>query len=600
MKNHQTSDSKIPKNNDPDIIEIKGHNINPVDLSSDPDYPKLLEHYQNAEFDLCKMFVDKLEKRYPDNPELLKFKEDLEIKLSLKTMAVESKKRGKRKKRRVTLNMSIFTIFGTIVVLIAFFLSYDYLTTDISASRLDEQATQLTSLNNQAEQLLAIGKPQTAGEVIERMKLINPDFENLPELTVRTEELLKLEAKYQSALSFVAENKHTEALQLFKEIQTDKQGMWDVSQQISSIETILQIEKYLAEGNTASQEENWDLVISAYENALLLDPKLDDPLMREQMLKGYLNKIISMLQDEKTAIEDVEQAEQYYRKAVALIPQNKEFANERGNLEELSSNLLEQKYSHTAKAMLADKNQTVSSIAKAVSYIRKAANIKPKNTVLQQEVKNAEYYQIAFKNFIEMNWEQAITNLNQISSVDSNYANGNASLLLFNAYYELGKQYSSVGLYLDAINKLEQAEILAWHDSSNLIKLFQVQVILGDTFGKLNDYENAVSYYQYALNAIQVNNRLINFPAIATKLAEANVLAAYGNYEDAFKAFQEVLKGIDVVYSVSEIEISDGACLAFFANENLSTVEAVLEANNLPISMAITSGRRLKVPWIEK
>ncbi len=125
-------------------------------------------------------------------------------------------------------------------------------------------------------------------------------------------------------------------------------------------------------------------------------------------------------------------------------------------------------------------------------------------------------------------------------------------------------------------------------------------MILGGTFGKLNDYENAVSYYQYALNAIQVNKRLTNFPAIATKLAEANVSATYGNYEDAFKAFQEVLNGIDVVYSVSEIEIRDGVCLAFFANENLSTVEAVLEANNLPISMAITSGRKLIVPMIEK
>ena len=199
-----------------------------------------------------------------------------------------------------------------------------------------------------------------------------------------------------------------------------------------------------------------------------------------------------------------------------------------------------------------------------------------------------------------MNWEQAITNLDQISSMDPNYANGNANLLLFEAYYALGKQYYSVGLYLDAINKLEQAEILAWYDSDNLIKLFQVQVLLGDTIGKLNDYENAVSYYKYALNAIQVNKRLTNFPAIATKLAEANVLAVYGNYEDAFNAFQEVLKGIDVVYSISEIEISDGACLAFFANENLSTVDAVLEANDLPMSMAITLGRKLKVPIIEK
>jgi len=356
-------------------------------------------------------------------------------------------------------------------------------------------------------------------------------------LILRTDDLLRSEANYQTALKLIAENNNSEALVILNEIDSEKPGMWDVSQQIAAIETSFQIAKYLEEGNAAYQVEEWDQVISAYENALIIDPELDDPLMTEQLLRGYLNGIISMLENENTSIEDIKNAEAYYRRAVAMTSQSKAFANERGNLQKASNNLLELKFTQIAKANLEDKNQTGTSVAEAVSYMRKASNIEPENTALHLDLKNAEYYQIAFKYFIGMNWEQAITNLDQISSVDSNYADGNASLLLFNAYYELGKQYSSVGLYLDAINKFEQAEILAWNDSSNLIKLFQVQVVLGDTFGKLNDYENAVSYYQYALNAIQVNKRLTNFPAVATKLAEANVLAAYGNYEDASKAF---------------------------------------------------------------
>ena len=398
----------------------------------------------------------------------------------------------------------------------------------------------------------------------------------------------------------VTENKNNEALVILNEIEAEKPGFWDVNQQIALIETSLQIANYMEEGNAAYHVEKWDQVISAYENAMLLDPELDDPLMNEQLLRGYLNGIISMLENENASIEDIENAEEYYRRAVAIAPQSKAFVSERINLQKASSNLIELKFTQIAKASLGDKNQTTTSVSKAVSYMRKAANIQPEDTALNSDLKKAEYYQIAFNNFIEMNWEQAITNLIQISSVDPNYANGNANLLLFEAYYALGKQYYSVGLYLDAINKLEQAEILAWDDSGNLIKLFQVQVLLGDTIGKLNEYKNAVSYYQYALNAIQVDRKLINFPAIAAKLVEDNVLAAYGNDKDTFDAFQEVLKGIDVVYSISEIEINDGVCLAFFANENLSTVDAVLEANNLPISMTITLGRKLKVPMIEK
>ena len=154
--------------------------------------------------------------------------------------------------------------------------------------------------------------------------------------------------------------------------------------------------------------EKWDQVITAYENALTLDPKLDDPLMKEQLLNAYLKKIIGMLQNENTSIDDIENAEQYYRKAVAMIPQNKAFASERENLQEVSSNLLELKFIQTAKAILEDKNQTTTSIAKAVSYLSKAADLKPENTALQLDLKNAEYYQTAFQNFIDMDWVSAI------------------------------------------------------------------------------------------------------------------------------------------------------------------------------------------------
>ena len=600
MTTSSKSKPKKPKDSAPEFNESTGPVANPIDLSSDPDYTKLLEHYQLAEFNNCKEVLDKLEKRYPEHPGLLKFKDDLQMRLSLKNMAISIKEEEKHKKKKVILNMSVFAIIGFLIVVIVLFFSYNYFNNNVSAKQLEDETALLTSLDYQAEQLLLAGQPQPAAEIIERIRTINPEFVNLPELMSRTDDLLRLEANYQTALNLITENNSDEALVILNEIEVEKPGMWDVSQQIASIETSSQIAKYIEEGNAAYQIEKWDQVISAYENALILDPELDDPLMTEQLLRGYLNRIISMLENENTSIEDIKNAEAYYRRAVALAPQSKAFASERGNLQKASSNLLELKFTQIAKANLEDKNQTLTSVAEAVSYLSKAANIKPENTALNTDLKNAEHYQIALKNFIEMNWGQTITNLNQISSVNSNYANGNANLLLFNAYYEFGKQYSSVGLYLDAINKLEQAEILAWHDSGNLIKLFQIQVILGDTFGKLNDYENAVSYYQYALNAIQVNKRLTNFPAIATKLAEANVLATYGNYEDAYKAFQEVLKGIDVVFSASEIEISDGVCLAFFANENLSTVEAILEANNLPISMVITSGRKLKVPMLEK
>ena len=592
-------ESKKPIDSDPGFNEGTDRIANPIDLSINPDYIKLLEHYQLAEFNKCAEVLDKLEKLYPEHPGLINFKDDLQLKLSLKNMLISTEKEEKRKKKKTIRNMIVFAVTSLFIVVIVFYFSYNYFNKNVAVKQQEDEAALIASLEYQAEQLLLGGQPQPAVDIIERIRSINPGYENLPELVTWADDLLRLEDNYQTALNLISENKNSEALAILNEIESEQPRMWDVLQQITSIETSFQIAKYLEEGNTDYQAGKWDTVIIAYENALNLDSELDDPLMNEQLLKAYLNRIISMLDNEKTSTEDIENAEEYYRKAVAMTSQSKEFASERENLQKAGSDLLKLKYTQIAKDILADKNQTVTSIAKALSYMRKAANIEPENTALSLDLKNAEYYQIAFTNFIRMNWEQVIDILNQIPSANSNYASGNTSEILFNAYYELGKQYSSVGLYLDAIDKFEQAEILAWSDSRNLIKLFQVQVMIGDTYGKINDYKSAVSYYQYALNAIQVNKRLGNYPAIATQLAEANFLSIYGKYEDGFKSFQEVLRGIDFIYSVSEIEISDGVCLAFFATENLSTVDAILTANNLPISMVITLGLKLKVPMIE-
>jgi len=580
-------------------FKIKGHDAQKGGLTQDPDYVALINHYQNAEFQLCHQALSKLELRYPGHPILIKIKDNLQMKMSVESLSAKMKTEEKRKSRNATRNLSVFAVFGTIIILVAFFLSYETIIKRVLATQTESESAQLTVLHDQAEQLLVIGQPETALEIIVRIMTIDPDYEHLPELRSRADTLLRMSEKYQTSLALIEEEKFDQALILLKEIEAEEPGLWGVSQQIATIEKSNQIKTSKEEGYAAFQAGNWDQVISAYETLFMLDPQTNDPQIKEQLLKGYLNKIISMLQNEDSTTEDIELAEQYYRKAVALIPQNKEFANERGNLQEVSSNLLEIKYTQTAKAILRDDAQTESSIAKAVSYLRKALNISPNNTALQKDLTNAEYYQVAFKDFIDMDWVPVISNLNQIVSGDANFANGKAGILLYEAYYALGQQYFSAGLYQDALINFEQAEILAWDDTENLMKLLQVQVALGTTLGKIKDFENAVSYYQFALDAIGVGPRLLNYPELAAEYNNANNLIVYGDIESSFIAFQGVIENLDVIYSTSEIDVSDGSCLAFVASENRSTIEKIIESNDLTNSMVITFGRELLVPYID-
>jgi len=569
-------------------------------IANDPDYQKLLEDYQNAKFSECSELLENLVQRYPDHPELHKFEDDFQFRLSVKKMVASSKKGSIRKQIKITINMAIFGIVSTLVVLIAFYFSFNSLLGNATVDQNQLQSSQLNTLNEQAEQLLRIGNTQGVTEIIAKMNSIDPEYDTLPDLTSRAGDLLRLEEKYLEAINLIDTNMNQEAMVILKEIESERSGLWDVKQRIDSIETSTLLNNYLYDGNVAYQAQQWDEVIIAYESALQLDPNFDDPIMKEQLLKGYLNKIISMLEKGDSSFENLEKAEEYYRKAAIMIPQNKQFESERGNLKEISSNLLVMKYSQLLKDTLDDRNQTTASISTAIAYMNKAVSIYPINTDLQADLKNAQYYQNGFQNFIDMDWDEAIKNFSKIAAVDSDYANGNVNLLLFESYYAVAKEYYSAGLYQDAQKALEQAEFLAWDDKENQMKLFQVQVFLGHTIGKLADYKNAVSYYKYALGTIQASERLSNYPDIARKFNDAAIWITYGNYLEAYKAYQNGLADIDIIYSLSDIEIKDGACIAFFASQNFSTLDAVFKVNDLPEKMVVTYGRILKVPMIKK
>ena len=102
-----------------------------------------------------------------------------------------------------------------------------------------------------------------------------------------------------------------------------------------------------------------------------------------------------------------------------------------------------------------------------------------------------------------------------------------------------------------------------------------------------------------ALNSIDVASRT-ELTTVNNLVAQATYWEAVRDFDSAYTALQEALQGIGGVYINSEIEISDGACLAFFADENLSTIDAILEANNLPRNVVINFGRQLIVPSIQR
>ena len=184
------------------------------------------------------------------------------MQLYLKTVAVTTQKEHTQRKRKGNVNKSVFAIISAIILIAAFLVSYYFINNAAIARRLEMETQQLKSLQTQAEQLLLAGRPQPAAEIVEKMLAINPEFENLDELKLQTDSMLRMEADYNTALNLASEKKNDEALALLNQIDSEKPGLWDVSHQIELLEISLQITNYMKEGNDAYQVERWDQVIS--------------------------------------------------------------------------------------------------------------------------------------------------------------------------------------------------------------------------------------------------------------------------------------------------------------------------------------------------
>lgn len=240
MRISSTSDFQENENRKSDMNEMVVHRAVPRDLPGDPEYLMLLDQYQTANFARCKELLEDLEKRYYGHPQLLQLSNDLEIRLALQTISGIQQDKQKRQKKKSTLRLSVFALIGTIIATVAFILSFNYFYNIIANNQLAKENAQIASLSNQVEQLLLVGRPQPAAEILEKIRAINPDYENLPDLTTRTEKLLLLEEDYQTALGLISENRHNEALVLLRGIESEVFGLWDVRQQIEAIENIQQ------------------------------------------------------------------------------------------------------------------------------------------------------------------------------------------------------------------------------------------------------------------------------------------------------------------------------------------------------------------------
>jgi tetratricopeptide (TPR) repeat protein len=251
-----------------------------------------------------------------------------------------------------------------------------------------------------------------------------------------------------------------------------------------------------------------------------------------------------------------------------------------------------------ARALFENPYQKCTSINQAVTYLNKAVSINPENAELQSMLEDANLYQSGLQSFVDGNWQEAIEYFHTLSDQNPEFAHQNLQALHYEAYDALARQLNNEKRYSEAFDLLLMAEDLANQDSENLMKIFQIQVLLGETLGEMADYQRAVSYYQTAIRILQPHIDLNNIPLASQKVQEASQHSLEEDYQNAFFALEEAISEIRANLSKHEMIIEEGICLALVASENNSTVNAIIEVNNLTEIRITQENQPLTIPTI--
>ncbi|MEJ2758877.1 MAG: hypothetical protein P8046_10395, partial [Anaerolineales bacterium] len=94
----------------------------PLPYAQDPDYKDLLHYYQNADWDAALTAVEKLLLTYPEDPGLLEFQHELQMRNNLLHLSLQAEDEDKRERRKEIGKKALIGIGAFVVIFILAFL----------------------------------------------------------------------------------------------------------------------------------------------------------------------------------------------------------------------------------------------------------------------------------------------------------------------------------------------------------------------------------------------------------------------------------------------------------------------------------------------
>ena len=570
----------------------------------DPVYQSAMKHLQSGNWEAGLTELDKLVSNYPLNHQLRTLRQEMKLRAQVdEDELIDIAEATKRKRITWSIRLVVSAVLLSAIIWSA--MSYSqWIGQQVALARqsVENQVQDLEQAVKfrDAQDLLQVGRLSEAKTLFEEVSAKNPDYPGVSEALERTDKLIGLDARYDEALRKINLGDLNGALEVLEGIEADEPFYKDVSTRIAEIKGQFFLGDIQSQAENAYQLKNWEQAASSYETLRALNPSYQPEMVEDRLFESYMNAAMDTLSKDTESIQALELAETYFSKALSLRPQDPTIRFERDQARETFKDRLFIRYIDAAQAALAEKADSLDALATADEYFFKALELRPDDPGIQLQRRLAQLFIEAQDDFDKNRYDEVIEKLEGVITEEPDYASGTARQTLFEAYLARGDARMLGGDYEPAQTDFQRAVVLAEQGENTNLRLFQAQIRIAESMGAQLLYEDAVLLYRTAIDSANLSDAdLKQRPELISKLKQADGYVQIRSYRSAFRIYRDQARKILFIFPKVSHVVRAGEYLTSLANQYNTTVEAILQANNLGSTKKVTTGQELVIPVLE-
>ncbi len=281
-------------------------------------YKASLEHFQNGRWQEAIDGFEAVLQLDPEHAEARTFLEEARLKASLD----QAKPKPRRFAMSGRVRRLIWVALGSIALVAVLVTARWAYGRFVTPQREQQQATlRLAQQLAQANNYLAERDYAAAEQAFRQLLTQDPTNTAAQQGLAEAQKKIVLSTSYTQAMQAVSGEDWDEAARILSAIITQDAGFKDAKAQLTNVQNRQQLNSSFDNAEKAYQDGDWKQAISAYEMLRNLDAEFKRDTVTEHLFDSYVKEGISLVANVQGGAEAVRQAQDLYKKALTLKPQ---------------------------------------------------------------------------------------------------------------------------------------------------------------------------------------------------------------------------------------------------------------------------------------